>query len=188
VGASSSSRTLRTTDADEIQGPLSITLTLRMSTRRTCGRHLLPATVRIGGRPLWRLPSERSPTPIRASTRSASGSPDRPRAGCRGKWSEPRHVCIAFSPSKCQSGPAAGALRRQALALVVWPRARVVTVAQMTATYRKGRLIRALFAVLKEHPDGLAAKDAISAVEESIELAPSEKGRSSRPVRRSSRA
>lgn len=47
---------------------------------------------------------------------------------------------------------------------------------QMTATYRKGRLIRALFAVLKEHPDGLAAKDAISAVEEAIELDPSETG------------
>jgi restriction system protein len=49
-------------------------------------------------------------------------------------------------------------------------------VALMTATYRKGRLVRALFAVLKEHPDGLAAKDAIAAVEDSIELDPSEKG------------
>ena len=46
----------------------------------------------------------------------------------------------------------------------------------MTATYRKGRLVQALFAVLKEHPDGLAAKDAIAAVEDSIELDPSEKG------------
>jgi restriction system protein len=49
-------------------------------------------------------------------------------------------------------------------------------VALMTATYRKGRLVRALFAVLKEHPDGLAAKEAIAAVEDSIELDPSEKG------------
>jgi restriction system protein len=54
--------------------------------------------------------------------------------------------------------------------------AKVAAVPQMTATYRKGRLIQALFTVLKEHPEGLAAKDAISAVEKSIELDTSEKG------------
>ena len=46
----------------------------------------------------------------------------------------------------------------------------------MTATYRKGRLIQALFLVLKEQPDGLAAKDAIAAVQKKIELDPSETG------------
>jgi restriction system protein len=46
----------------------------------------------------------------------------------------------------------------------------------MTPTYRKGRLIQALFDVLKEHPDGLPAKDAIAAVEAVIELDPSEVG------------
>jgi restriction system protein len=46
----------------------------------------------------------------------------------------------------------------------------------MSASYRKGRLIRALFQVLQEHPDGLAAKDAIAAVGDRVELAPEEEG------------
>jgi restriction system protein len=49
-------------------------------------------------------------------------------------------------------------------------------VVEVTATYRKGRLIRALFEVLREHPDGLAARDAISAVQHSIELDATEQG------------
>jgi restriction system protein len=46
----------------------------------------------------------------------------------------------------------------------------------MTATYRKGRLIQTLFLVVKEQPDGLAAKDAIAAVRERVDLDPSEIG------------
>lgn len=46
----------------------------------------------------------------------------------------------------------------------------------MTATYRKGRLVRTLFEVLREHPDGLAAKDAIAAVQSRIEPTPEELG------------
>lgn len=45
-----------------------------------------------------------------------------------------------------------------------------------SASYRKGRLIRALFATLRDNPDGLAAKDAIANVRTAIDLHPSEAG------------
>jgi restriction system protein len=46
----------------------------------------------------------------------------------------------------------------------------------MSASYRKGRLVQALFKVLHEQPDGVAAKDAIAAVKARVELAPEEQG------------
>ncbi len=46
----------------------------------------------------------------------------------------------------------------------------------MSISFRKGRLIRALFEILKDNPDGLAAKDAIAMVREKVELAPQEEG------------
>jgi restriction system protein len=58
-------------------------------------------------------------------------------------------------------------------------RAAVVTVPampDMTANHRKGRLLRALFEVLKEHPDGIAAKEALIAVEARVEPTPAETG------------
>lgn len=46
----------------------------------------------------------------------------------------------------------------------------------MTVAQRKGRLMRALFEILKLAPDGLQAKDAIAAVKQKVELAPEEQG------------
>ena len=47
---------------------------------------------------------------------------------------------------------------------------------QMSVAARKGRILRALFGVLKAQPEGLAAKDAIAATREKVTLTPEEEG------------
>ena len=49
---------------------------------------------------------------------------------------------------------------------------------------RRGELLRAVFDVLADHPDGIQAKDALAEVEKRIELTDQEKGFYPGPYRR----
>jgi hypothetical protein len=46
----------------------------------------------------------------------------------------------------------------------------------MTAAFRKGRLMRALLELLAASPDGVQARDAITAVHGKVDLTPEEEG------------